>query len=200
MTSYSICILGEGGVGKSALSIRYVSGNFIADYDPTIENSYRRQDVVDEVSCLVNIIDTAGQEQYAVLRDHYINQADGYICVYSILSRTSFAALTDIYEQILRVRDTYSVPLVLVGTKKDLEAQRAVSWKEGNDYSKSLAESTAFFETSAKSGESVDDVFREAVRLVRKYPIARNDALPRVRKRSLTANKIKTIQSSCILQ
>jgi small GTP-binding protein len=59
---YRIVVVGAGGVGKSALTVRFIQGNFVEKYDPTIEDSYRKQVAVDGVACLLDIMDTAGQE------------------------------------------------------------------------------------------------------------------------------------------
>lgn len=54
--------MGSGGVGKSALTIQFIQGNFVEKYDPTIEDSYRKQIEVDGKACMLDILDTAGQE------------------------------------------------------------------------------------------------------------------------------------------
>jgi small GTP-binding protein len=59
-THYKICVLGDGGVGKTALTIQLCSNHFVEEYDPTIEDSYRKQVVIDDESCLLEILDTAG--------------------------------------------------------------------------------------------------------------------------------------------
>jgi GTPase KRas protein len=62
-------VLGSGGVGKSALTIRLVTDNFLEDYDPTIEDSYRKQTTIDNSPALLDILDTAGQEEYTSMQD-----------------------------------------------------------------------------------------------------------------------------------
>ena len=68
-TEYKITVLGSGGVGKSALTIRLITGTYEANYDPTIEDSYRKQVQIDGQPALLDILDTAGQEEYAALQD-----------------------------------------------------------------------------------------------------------------------------------
>ena len=58
-----------GGVGKSALTIQLIQNHFVEEYDPTIEDSYRKQVVIDGETCLLDILDTAGQEEYSATRD-----------------------------------------------------------------------------------------------------------------------------------
>ena len=68
-TEYKITVLGSGGVGKSALTIRLITGTYEANYDPTIEDSYRKQVQIDGQPALLDILDTAGQEEYAICQD-----------------------------------------------------------------------------------------------------------------------------------
>ncbi|KAL1117803.1 hypothetical protein AAG570_004118 [Ranatra chinensis] len=91
MTEYKLVVVGAGGVGKSALTIQLIQNHFVDEYDPTIEDSYRKQVVIDGETCLLDILDTAGQEEYSAMR-----------------------------EQIKRVKDAEEVPMVLVGNKCDL--------------------------------------------------------------------------------
>lgn len=60
MREYKIVVLGSGGVGKSALTVQFVQGIFVEKYDPTIEDSYRKQVEVDGQQCMLEILDTAG--------------------------------------------------------------------------------------------------------------------------------------------
>ncbi|ELP89707.1 hypothetical protein EIN_454370, partial [Entamoeba invadens IP1] len=98
-----IVILGSGAVGKSAITIQLVSGQFIQIYDPTIEDSYKTSISVDGEIVPLDILDTAGQEEYSALRDQYMRSGDGYIIVYSITSTSSFLDANVIREQLYRV-------------------------------------------------------------------------------------------------
>lgn len=64
MREYKIVVLGSGGVGKSALTVQFVQGIFVEKYDPTIEDSYRKQVEVDGQQCMLEILDTAGTVRY----------------------------------------------------------------------------------------------------------------------------------------
>jgi len=75
---YKIVVLGGGGVGKSALTIRLVTDNFLDEYDPTIEDSYRKQVDVDGKSALLDILDTAGQEEFSSMQDLWMREGKGF--------------------------------------------------------------------------------------------------------------------------
>jgi len=74
-------------------------------YDPTIEDSYRKQVEIDQETCLLDILDTAGQEEFSAMRDQYMRTGQGFLCVYAITSRSSFEEISAFREQILRVKE-----------------------------------------------------------------------------------------------
>ncbi|MDP2435473.1 MAG: Ras-like protein [archaeon] len=166
MTEYKLVIVGGGGVGKSALTIQLIQNHFIDEYDPTIEDSYRKQVQVDDETCLLDILDTAGQEEYSAMRDQYMRTGQGFLCVYAITSRSSFEEIDAFREQILRVKDEDKVPMVFVGNKCDLESERQVPKNEANDYA--TKHGSPFFETSAKARINVEEAFFGLVRQIRK--------------------------------
>lgn len=104
MREYKIVVLGSGGVGKSALTVQFVQGIFVEKYDPTIEDSYRKQMEVDGQQCMLEILDTAGTEQFTAMRDLYMKNGQGFVLVYSITAQSTFNDLQDLREQILRVK------------------------------------------------------------------------------------------------
>uniref|UniRef100_A0A1I7VVP9 small monomeric GTPase n=2 Tax=Loa loa TaxID=7209 RepID=A0A1I7VVP9_LOALO len=169
MREYKIVVLGSGGVGKSALTVQFVQGIFVEKYDPTIEDSYRKQVEVDGQQCMLEILDTAGTEQFTAMRDLYMKNGQGFILVYSITAQTTFSDLTDLREQILRVKDTEEVPMILVGNKCDLEDERVVGKDQGSNLARSF--NSAFLETSAKAKINVNEVFYDLVRQInRRHP------------------------------
>jgi len=110
ITDYKLVVIGAGGVGKSALVIQFIQSHFIEEYDPTIEDSYRKQIVVDDTTCMLDILDTAGQDEYEAMRDNYIRSGQGFLIVYDITSRSSFEELSTFRDKILRVKDVESFP------------------------------------------------------------------------------------------
>ena len=165
ITEYKLVILGGGGVGKSALVIRLVTDNFMEEYDPTIEDSYRKQVSIDNSPAILDILDTAGQEEYSSMQDQWMREGKGYVLVYSIADRASFDEIPVFKEKILRAKELDKVPLVLVGNKCDLDASmRAVSREEGEALAKTMG--CPFLETSAKQKINNEELFFEAVRQI----------------------------------
>ena len=68
---------------------------FVEDYEPTKADSYRKKVVVDGVEVQVDILDTAGQEDYAAIRDNYFRSGEGFLCVFSITEHESFLQTAD---------------------------------------------------------------------------------------------------------
>ncbi|OQR85605.1 ras protein let-60 [Achlya hypogyna] len=163
---YKLVVLGSGGVGKSALVIRLVTDNFLEDYDPTIEDSYRKQVVIDTKQALLDILDTAGQEEYTTMQDQWMREGKGFLLVYSITSRTTFDEIKTFKDKILRAKDTNRVSMVLVGNKCDLERHREVSFAEGQALAREWG--CPFMETSAKERIQNEDCFFQVVREIRK--------------------------------
>lgn len=159
-------VLGSGGVGKSALTVQFVQGIFVEKYDPTIEDSYRKVVEVDGNQCMLEILDTAGTEQFTAMRDLYMKNGQGFLLVYSITAQSTFNDLQDLREQILRVKDTDDVPMILVGNKCDLEDERVVGKDQGQNLARQF--NCAFLETSAKSKINVNEIFYDLVRQINK--------------------------------
>jgi len=168
---YKLVVLGEGGVGKTAITTRFVKGKFVVKYDPTIEDAYRRDYTVDGVELAMELIDTAGQEDYSSgLHDKFIRQGEGFLCVYSITSKGSLEKIQEeIYDKILWTKDAKSVPMVLAGNKCDLVNDREVSTEDGQKVADQFG--CPFFETSAKTNTNINALFERLV-----WEIAKEEA------------------------
>ncbi|XP_078463985.1 ras-related protein Ral-A-like isoform X1 [Lampetra planeri] len=163
---HKVIMVGSGGVGKSALTLQFMYDEFVEDYEPTKADSYRKKVVLDGEEVQIDILDTAGQEEYAAIRDNYFRSGEGFLCVFSICEHESFAATVEFREQILRVKEDDSVPFLLVGNKSDLEERRQVSSEEARARAEQWR--VSYVETSAKTRANVDKVFFDLLRDVRK--------------------------------
>eukprot|EP01091_Cochliopodium_minus_P016636 TRINITY_DN62_c0_g1_i1.p1 TRINITY_DN62_c0_g1~~TRINITY_DN62_c0_g1_i1.p1 ORF type:complete len:189 (+),score=71.43 TRINITY_DN62_c0_g1_i1:79-645(+) len=162
MTTNKIVVFGSGAVGKSAVTISFIKNTFVDEYDPTIEDSYQKQASIDGEVEILDILDTAGQEEYSAMRDQYVSSGDAFLIVYAINSRDSFDEVTEFREIIYRAKDNENVPIVLCGNKCDLENEREVSTQEGKDLAKSFG--VPFFESSALLRTNIEEVFFQLVR------------------------------------
>ncbi|XP_060233507.1 GTP-binding protein Rit2 isoform X4 [Meriones unguiculatus] len=144
---YKVVMLGAGGVGKSAVTMQFISHQFPDYHDPTID-AYKTQ------------------AEFTAMREQYMRGGEGFIICYSVTDRQSFQEAAKFKELIFQVRHTYEIPLVLVGNKIDLEQFRQVSTEEGLNLAREY--NCAFFETSAALRFGIDDAFQGLVREIRK--------------------------------
>ena len=152
-----LAVLGQTLVGKSALTYRFISDKFPTEHDTTIEDQYKINTTIDEHNCRLEILDTAGQDDYQSMLDTWINFAEGFVLVYSIDDRESFESLKDKYDRVVKNKsdDVYSV--IIVGNKCDLEDKRKVTKEEGESYAKSKG--VDFMEVSALKTINVKETF-----------------------------------------
>lgn len=158
-----VVVMGRASVGKTSLVTRFIMDQFDTSYDPTLEDKYLKQLVINGQPIRLHIIDTAGSEEFKALRDQYMRNADLLVVVYSVTDPTTFSAILDFVDRCKKVKEAdelLSLPLVLVGNKCDLP--RKVSFYEGAALASSFG--CSFFEASAASGQNVKLVFEEAVR------------------------------------
>ncbi|XP_076460951.1 ras-related protein Ral-a-like isoform X1 [Babylonia areolata] len=164
---HKVIMVGSGGVGKSALTLQFMYDEFVEDYEPTKADSYRKKVVLDGEEVQIDILDTAGQEDYAAIRDNYFRTGEGFLCVFSIKEQESFQATQEFREQILRVKSDENIPFLLVGNMIDLKEQRQVSKDEALKRAQEWR--VPYVETSAKTCENVDKVFYDLLRQMGKY-------------------------------
>merc|ERR1712154_559803 len=136
-------------------------------YDPTIEDSYRKSVVIDDKACLLDILDTAGQEEFSSMQDQWMREGQGFLLVYSIIDEGILEEVEILREKIIRTKDKDPslIPIVLVGNKCDLVDDRKVSVEQGKQLSKDWQ--CPFYETSAKMEINHKECFYQLVRRCR---------------------------------
>ncbi|KAG0150394.1 hypothetical protein CROQUDRAFT_38337 [Cronartium quercuum f. sp. fusiforme G11] len=185
----TIVILGDGGVGKSSITLKFIKSRvYHSNYsNTTIDDSYTITVKIDDTPWQIEILDTAGQEEYRGLWvDHAISQGDAFIVTYAVNSTKSFRALPAFLNLIANPKsashgfrhrpdsDThlvphprdYPFPFAIAGNKVDLSEYRAVPTSEAV----SLANSTGglFYECSAKENINIQELFFDLARSVEK--------------------------------
>ena len=165
--NYNVVVAGPGSVGKSAITLQFISRNFIKDYNPTIEEVFKKTVTIDGKVVYLDILDTAGQDEFTVLRSHHFSTGDGFLLVYSVDNRKAFEEISNFRGEITRAKDDENVPVVLIANKVDLDEERhEVKKSEGENLAKSF--DYPFLETSAKKRQNVDEAFALIVREINK--------------------------------
>ena len=162
---YKLTLLGDNGVGKSALTIQFIKCHFVDEYDPTIEDSYRKQVTTLYGTSLLDILDTANFEGHNTMMQQYHKHSEGFLCVYSQTSRSSFKELYKIIDTIVNVKkqqyaddEILQKPCgIIVGNKNDLVEESEVSISEGEELARKY--NFPFISTSAKTRNNVEDAF-----------------------------------------
>ncbi|KAI6180638.1 BMA-RAS-1, isoform a [Aphelenchoides besseyi] len=199
-----LVVLGSGGVGKSAVSAPGNSTLIafsIADHTvrtTVLHSRLRSHDcrfVRQKLFCgreyeqigrqvsepvnlqnlsLVSVTDTAGQDEFASMREQFLRNGDGFLLVFSLTNRESLEYIKRLHRHIDRVKDRDFFPMILVGNKSDLEMQRQISRQEAEGWAKSLQ--IPYFECSAKFRQNVDQIFYDLVRLIRQFQTREREA------------------------
>ena len=156
-------IIGDAAVGKSNLLVRYTSGQFKEEYQLTIGVEFGSNNVIiSDNTYRIQIWDTAGQENFrSITRSYYKNTACAII-VYEISNKKSFENISSWIEECKNTAPK-SILMVLVGNKCDLD-NREVTEEEGREFAEKNG--MIFFETSAKTGKNVEELFKESVKVI----------------------------------
>jgi small GTP-binding protein len=150
-------IIGDAAVGKSNLLLRYAHGQFKPEYQLTIGVEFGAKNIqINNKIFRIQIWDTAGQENFRSITRAYYKNSVCALVVYDISSRDSFNNVTTWIED-CKNQSPKTIFMVLVGNKCDLNDKRQVTTEEGKD----LADKNdmMFFETSAKDGINVEQIF-----------------------------------------
>jgi len=154
---FKLVLIGDSGVGKSCLLLRFADDAFTESYISTIGVDFRFRTVkIDKKTVKLQIWDTAGQERFRTITSAYYRGADGIIMVYDVTSSDSFDHVNDWLKEVNRYASEGTCKL-LVGNKSDRSADRVVSTEKAKGFADELG--IAFLETSAKSAKNVEEAF-----------------------------------------
>jgi small GTP-binding protein len=164
-TEYKIVLIGSTGVGKSSLCTQFTRNKFQERYEPTIEDYYRREAILDGDEVVFDIIDTAGQEGNLTNLDMLMSQGSGFLLVYDITRKDSYAEVQVFYDRILNIKNVSNPPIILVGNKLDMAVKRTISFDEGMSLGRKW--NCKFYEVSAKTKTNLETSFYECARLIK---------------------------------
>lgn len=158
--TYKICIFGNGGVGKTSLLQRYLTGEFTLNLKVTIGVDIASKSLkLEDSKVILQIWDFGGEERFKIFMPTYIRGASGGIFMFDL---TRPHTLQDIDEWLSIFRQEHSrnikAPIILVGGKADLADSKLISEKLAKEYVKSF-NLFHYFESSAKTGENVEIIF-----------------------------------------
>jgi len=170
--AFKLILGGDGAVGKTSMVHRFVENKFAKDYKSTIGTSIMKKECkFDGLDSIVRFVlwDLAGQSQFKKVRQSYLSNAEAGILAFDVTNPMSFQNIENWHKEILSASPNIS--LILVGNKIDLEGERLVSREDGEKTAENLG--IPYIETSAKTGESINDAFRMlALQMIKKYLVA----------------------------
>ena len=165
----SILLIGDSSVGKTCLIQRYANGIFKKEYLSTIGfDFFSKQEMINNIKVLVKLWDTAGQERFKSLTQNYFRNAEGVALTYDVTNSESFDNLKFWIGSIKSNLGDKNIfmPTIIVGNKIDMEDMRDISKEDAEKYAN--ANGYKYFETSAKTGQGVDEAFRYLIKQILK--------------------------------
>ena len=159
-----ILILGDSSVGKTSLISRYANGIFKEEYLATVGlDYYNKQDTINNLNVLVKLWDTAGQERFKSLTPNYFRNAEGVVIVFDVTNLETFENLKYWISSIKSNlgEKNIIIPIIIIGNKIDMDDMRDINKEEADKFAKE--NDYKYFEASAKTGQGVDEAFREIV-------------------------------------
>jgi len=173
---FKITLLGDGAVGKTSLRKNYLGEGFKDGYSMTIGADFAvKQLKINYQDFVAQIWDLAGQQRFSAVREVYFRGTSGCLLVFDISRRSSFENIPSWIAELLKNNSNRIVPIVLVGNKSDLRATAndPILREQSEEYARSLSQwsgySVPYIETSAKTGENVDEAFKTLLKNVSSF-------------------------------
>ena len=162
---FKVVIIGHGRVGKTSLARRFCEDTFTTSYQTTLGlDLFSKKLNIDDQKIKLIIWDTGGQEKLGQLRPYWYRGATGGVLVFSLCDKNSFFSAEKWLDD-LKSYTTPGIPIFLVGNKSDLKDQIEVSIGEAEEYANKRG--LEYFETSAKDGTNVEDVFKTLAKKIK---------------------------------
>ena len=159
-----LCLLGDGGVGKTSLVYRFIENRFSRDFKSTLGvNLLKKKLKVDDIDISAQIWDLGGQKAYRKLRKLYLEGSQGALVIFDVTNQASFDNLDDWVQSLIEIRGN-DVPMIIVGNKTDLNANRVISQEQAEAYAKKYNLPILF--VSAATGDMVEDAFINIIRAI----------------------------------
>lgn len=164
MTAYKIGIFGNGGVGKTCITMQFVRKEFTDGYIPTIEDEEAKTINIDNQTIKLDIIDTAGQDDFAEMRHRYIQIVDGFVFVYSLEEPKSIEQIREMYNDTVASTGKKNIICIIAANKVDLISDLAnnYAFEQGKELAQQL--NCQILDTSAKTGHNINQLFEDITR------------------------------------
>jgi len=173
---FKITLLGDGSVGKTSLRKSYLGEGFKDGYSMTIGADFLVKHLqIDERNFVAQIWDLAGQQRFSAVRETYFRGTSGCLLVFDITRRSSYENIPSWIAELLKNNSNRIVPMVLIGNKSDIlsTAKDPLSPEQAEQYARALSQwsgiTIPYIETSAKTGENVDEAFKELIKNILRY-------------------------------
>ena len=168
---FKVIVIGDGGVGKTCLTLTFVKKEFKTEYIPTLGVDIYTKDFNLGASNVTLIIwDIAGQEKFDMIRKQYYKGAQGALIVCDLTRKDTFHNIDNWYKEVIE-NSGEKIPLILLGNKSDIEDEITVTDEQCKMLSKKLE--CNYFQTSAKTGENVDKAFFSLLKDIIKLNLSR---------------------------
>ena len=168
--TFKVLLLGAPSVGKTSIFYRYIKNQFLQDYITTIGINYLAKEIILEGKKIAKLVisDIAGHEKFKVLRKEFYVGANGALVIFDLTQLKTYEALEDWISEMFEILQD-NIPFIIIGNKVDLVEEFARSIDQNIVRSYAEKKDSTYIETSAKTGENIEDVFKElAQRMIKR--------------------------------